>query len=111
MCPSFRVTREEEHSTRGRAHLLWEMAKGDVISDGWNNQHVKDSLDLCLACKGCKSDCPVSVDVATYKAEFLSHYYEQKSRPRNAYAFGNIDLWARLASNAPGGRGISTQPP
>src|ERR1700733_7540267 len=101
MCPSFRVTREEEHSTRGRAHLLWEMTKGDVIKDGWRNQHVKDSLDLCLACKGCKSDCPVGVDVATYKAEFLSHYYKARLRPRSAYAFGNIDIWARLASKAP----------
>ena len=111
MCPSFRVTREEEHSTRGRAHLLWEMAKGDVIGDGWQNQHVKDSLDLCLSCKGCKSDCPVSVDVATYKAEFLSHYYEQKLRPRSAYAFGNIDIWARLASYAPGLSNLATQLP
>ena len=76
MCPSYRVTREEEHSTRGRAHLLWEMTKGDVIKDGWQSEAVKESLDLCLACKGCKSDCPVGVDVATYKAEFLSHYYE-----------------------------------
>ena len=67
MCPSFRVTREEEHSTRGRAHLLWEMTKGDVIQDGWQSEPVKESLDLCLACKGCKSDCPVGVDVATYK--------------------------------------------
>jgi FAD/FMN-containing dehydrogenase len=92
MCPSFRVTREEEHSTRGRAHLLWEMTKGDIIKDGWRDQHVKDSLDLCLACKGCKSDCPVGVDVATYKAEFLSHFYQGRMRPRGAYAFGNIEL-------------------
>ena len=111
MCPSFRVTREEEHSTRGRAHLLWEMTKGDVIHDGWRDQHVKDSLDLCLACKGCKSDCPVGVDVATYKAEFLSHYYEGHRRPRGAYAFGNIDVWARLASNAPGLINLTTQLP
>ncbi|HKS74287.1 MAG TPA: FAD-binding and (Fe-S)-binding domain-containing protein, partial [Terriglobales bacterium] len=76
MCPSFRVTREEEHSTRGRAHLLWEMVKGDVITDGWRDERVKESLDLCLACKGCKRDCPVGVDLATYKSEFLSHYYE-----------------------------------
>ena len=101
MCPSYRATREEEHSTRGRAHLLWEMTKGDVIRDGWNDESVKKSLDLCLACKGCKSDCPVGVDVATYKAEFLSHYYEKRRRPRSAYAFGNIDRWARLASKAP----------
>jgi FAD/FMN-containing dehydrogenase/Fe-S oxidoreductase len=111
MCPSFRVTREEEHSTRGRAHLLWEMTKGDVIRDGWRDQHVKDSLDLCLACKGCKSDCPVGVDVATYKAEFLAHYYEGRRRPRSAYAFGNIDIWARLASKAPGLINLTTQLP
>jgi FAD/FMN-containing dehydrogenase/Fe-S oxidoreductase len=111
MCPSFRATREEEHSTRGRAHLLWEMTKGDVIKDGWQSEAVKDSLDLCLSCKGCKSDCPVGVDVATYKAEFLSHYYEGKTRPLNHYAFGNIDFWARLASAAPGLVNITTQLP
>jgi Fe-S oxidoreductase len=111
MCPSFRATREEEHSTRGRAHLLWEMVKGDVIRDGWRDQHVKDSLDLCLACKGCKSDCPVGVDVATYKSEFLSHYYEGRWRPRSAYAFGKIDVWARLASHMPGLINLSTQLP
>jgi FAD/FMN-containing dehydrogenase/Fe-S oxidoreductase len=111
MCPSFRATREEEHSTRGRAHLLWEMTKGDVIRDGWRDQHVKDSLDLCLACKGCKSDCPVGVDVATYKSEFLSHYYEGRRRPRGAHVFGNIDIWARLASQAPGLINLTTQLP
>jgi FAD/FMN-containing dehydrogenase/Fe-S oxidoreductase len=111
MCPSYRVTREEEHSTRGRAHLLWEMTQGEVIRDGWRSEEVKQSLDLCLACKGCKSDCPVGVDVATYKAEFLSHYYEGRLRPFNAYAFGNIDLWARLASNAPGLANLATQLP
>ena len=111
MCPSFRVTREEEHSTRGRAHLLWEMTKGDIIKDGWRDQRVKASLDLCLACKGCKSDCPVGVDVATYKAEFLSHYYTGRLRPRSAYAFGNIDIWARLASRAPGLINLATQLP
>ena len=111
MCPSFRVTREEEHSTRGRAHLLWEMTKGDIIKDGWRDQRVKDSLDLCLACKGCKSDCPVGVDVSTYKAEFLSHYYKGRLRPRSAYAFGNIDIWARLASRAPGLINLTTQLP
>ena len=92
MCPSFRVTREEEHSTRGRAHLLWEMTQGEVIRDGWHDERVKESLDLCLACKGCKSDCPVGVDVATYKAEFLSHYYEGRLRPPSQFVFGNIDL-------------------
>ncbi len=115
MCPSYRATREEEHSTRGRAHLLWEMTQGQrndgIIHDGWRSEEVKDSLDLCLACKGCKSDCPVSVDVATYKAEFLSHYYEGRVRPLNNYAFGNIDLWARLASCAPGLVNLTTQLP
>jgi Fe-S oxidoreductase len=111
MCPSYRATREEEHSTRGRAHLLWEMTQGEVIRDGWRSEEVKQSLDLCLACKGCKSDCPVSVDVATYKAEFLSHYYEGRIRPRTAYAFGNIDLWASLASHAPGLVNLTTQLP
>jgi Fe-S oxidoreductase len=116
MCPSYRATHDEEHSTRGRAHLLWEMTQGParedaIIRDGWRSKEVKHSLDLCLACKGCKSDCPVSVDVATYKAEFLSHYYEGRLRPRSAYAFGNIDLWARLASNLPGLVNLSTQTP
>lgn len=111
MCPSFRVTREEEHSTRGRAHLLWEMTKGEVIRDGWRSEDVKKSLDLCLSCKGCRSDCPVSVDLATYKAEFLSHYHEGRLRPFNHYAFGNIDFWARLASTAPGLVNITTQLP
>ncbi len=116
MCPSYRATHDEEHSTRGRAHLLWEMTQGPVredgiIRDGWRSEEVKESLDLCLACKGCKSDCPVSVDVATYKAEFLSHYYEGRIRPISAYAFGNIDLWARLASNAPGLVNLTTQLP
>ena len=75
MCPSYRATREEEHSTRGRARLLFEMMRGEVITDGWRSTEVRDALDLCLACKGCKSDCPVDVDMATYKAEFLSHHY------------------------------------
>ena len=101
MCPSFRATRDEMHSTRGRAHLLFEMMRGDAIADGWRDEHVKESLDLCLACKGCKSDCPVSVDMATYKAEFLAHYYEGRVRPRAAYAMGLIADWARIGSRAP----------
>jgi FAD/FMN-containing dehydrogenase/Fe-S oxidoreductase len=116
MCPSYRATQEESHSTRGRAHLLWEMTQGParedaIIRDGWRSEEVKESLDLCLACKGCKSDCPVNVDVATYKAEFLSHYYEGRVRPRTAYAFGHIDVWARLASHAPGLANLTTQLP
>ena len=111
MCPSYRVTREEEHSTRGRAHLLWEMTKGDFIKDGWQSEAVKESLDLCLACKGCKSDCPVGVDVATYKAEFLSHYYETNLRPLNAMALSRLDLLLRTASHAPGLVNLATQLP
>jgi Fe-S oxidoreductase len=101
MCPSYQVTREEKDCTRGRAHLLWEMLNGEVLTGGWKSEAVKDSLDLCLACKGCKGDCPVNVDMATYKAEFLSHYYEGRLRPRHAYAMGWIYWWARLASLAP----------
>ena len=111
MCPSWRVTHEEEHSTRGRAHLLWEMANGRVIRDRWRDENVKQSLDLCLSCKGCKSDCPVSVDLATYKAEFLSHYHEGRLRPRSDYAFANIDIWAWFASKVPGLVNLATQLP
>jgi FAD/FMN-containing dehydrogenase/Fe-S oxidoreductase len=111
MCPSYMVTREEMHSTRGRTHLLWEMMHGDVIRDGWRDEHVKEALDLCLACKGCKGDCPVNVDVATYKAEFLAHYWKGRVRPVHAYAFGWIDKWARLASLAPGFANLFTQLP
>ncbi|MFZ0480380.1 MAG: FAD-linked oxidase C-terminal domain-containing protein [Terriglobales bacterium] len=145
MCPSYRVTRDEEHSTRGRAHLLWEMTNGYVapasrrqsneaahggvagvgeglgpaqadgaanpIQDGWQSEAVKQSLDLCLACKGCKSDCPTGVDVATYKSEFLSHYYETNRRPLPAFAFANVDLCARAASHVPGLVNLTTQLP
>jgi Fe-S oxidoreductase len=102
MCPSFRATREEMHSTRGRARLLFEMLQGHPLEGGWQNDHVKEALDLCLACKGCKHECPVGVDMATYKAEFLSHYYERHRRPASAYAFGLIHRWARVASILPG---------
>jgi Fe-S oxidoreductase len=111
MCPSYRVTREEEHSTRGRAHLLWEMTKRDVIKDGWESEEVKESLDLCLACKGCKSDCPVGVDVATYKAEFLSHYYETNSRPLNELVLSQFELWLGVAAHLPGLVNLTTQLP
>ncbi|MFF5233258.1 FAD-binding and (Fe-S)-binding domain-containing protein [Dactylosporangium sp. NPDC000521] len=102
MCPSFMVTREERHSTRGRARLLQEMAdSAGGVTGQWRSPEVREALDLCLACKGCKSDCPVKVDVATYKAEFLHHHYAGRLRPRQAYALGLIDVWARLASRAP----------
>jgi len=103
MCPSFRATREEKHSTRGRARLLHEMIRGEVIgADGWRDEAVRESLELCLACKGCKHDCPVRVDVATYKAEFFHHYYRRRLRPRTHYALGLIYWEARLAALAPG---------
>ena len=111
MCPSYRVTREEMHSTRGRARLLFEMLEGYPLAGGWRNPHVKESLDLCLACKGCKGDCPVNVDMATYKAEFLSHYYRGRLRPRHAYSMGLIYWWARLAAFAPGLANLLTQTP
>jgi FAD/FMN-containing dehydrogenase/Fe-S oxidoreductase len=111
MCPSYMVTHDEEHSTRGRAHLLFEMLQGQVITGGWRNEHVKEALDLCLACKGCKGDCPVNVDMATYKAEFLSHYYKGRLRPMSAYVMGLIYWWARLASLAPAFANVMTQTP
>ncbi len=101
MCPSYMVTLEEEHSTRGRAHMLWEVLQGEVVYDGWKDEHVKKALDLCLSCKACKSECPTNVDVATYKSEFLAHYYENTARPLHAYAFGMIDRWAALGSKVP----------
>jgi len=101
MCPSYQATGEEAWSTRGRARLLEEMLRGEVIHGGWENEAVKASLDLCLACKSCRSECPVQVDMATYKAEFLSHYYENHWRPRQALSMGRIHRWARLAGKAP----------
>lgn len=111
MCPSYMVTQEEKHSTRGRAHLLFEMLQGDPVREGWRSEAVKEALDLCLACKGCKSDCPVNVDMATYKAEFLRHYYRGRLRPRHAYAFGLIMLWARLGARVPRLANFLTQTP
>ena len=101
MCPSYMATGEEMHSTRGRARLLFEMLGGEVLADKWRNESVKEALDLCLACKGCKGECPMHVDMATYKAEFLGHYYKGRLRPLHAYAFGYINRWARLASAVP----------
>jgi FAD/FMN-containing dehydrogenase/Fe-S oxidoreductase len=101
MCPSYMATREERHSTRGRAHLLWEVLEGNVLQDGWRNEAVHEALELCLACKACKTECPVNVDVATYKAEFLSHYYEGRFHPLRHYLFGFMDRWAQMASITP----------
>jgi Fe-S oxidoreductase len=95
------VTKEEKHATRGRARLLFEMLQGDPLEGGWRSEEVMDALDLCLSCKGCTNDCPVSVDIPTLKAEFLSHHYARRLRPRHAYAFGLIDKAARVAARAP----------
>ncbi len=101
MCPSFMATREEKHSTRGRARLLFEMLQGGEIRDGWRSEEVHDALDLCLACKGCRTECPAGVDMATYKAELLYHRYQGRPRPRQAYAMGLVHWWARIAALAP----------
>ncbi|WP_314174886.1 FAD-binding and (Fe-S)-binding domain-containing protein [Streptomyces winkii] len=98
MCPSFRATGEEQHSTRGRARLLHEMLAGEVVTDGWQSEEVHDALDLCLSCKGCRSDCPVNVDMATYKAEFMHHHYKGRRRPMAHHSMGRLPEWLRLAA-------------
>ena len=100
MCPSFRATRDERDSTRGRARLLAEMLRGDTIGDGWRSTEVRDALDLCLSCKACSTDCPTGVDMATYKAEFLYHHYRGRLRPRSHYALGALPLAASVATAA-----------
>jgi FAD/FMN-containing dehydrogenase/Fe-S oxidoreductase len=102
MCPTFQATHEERHSTRGRARLLWDMLEGEALPDLWRSDAVLEALDLCIACKSCKNDCPVGVDVATYKAEFMAHHYAHRLRPRVAYSMGLIHWWVHLAAIAPG---------
>jgi FAD/FMN-containing dehydrogenase/Fe-S oxidoreductase len=102
MCPSFLATREEMHTTRGRAHMIFEMFRGDLVKDGWKSKEVLEALKFCLSCKGCKGECPVDVDVASYKAEFLSHYYRHRLRPLPAYSMGLIGIWGRLGAKMPG---------
>ncbi|ETK37123.1 FAD-binding and (Fe-S)-binding domain-containing protein [Microbispora sp. ATCC PTA-5024] len=114
MCPSYRATREEEHSTRGRARLLFEMLDGhadSTVRDGWRSEAVRDALDLCLACKGCSHDCPMEVDMATYKAEFLSHHYSGRVRPAAHYSMGWLPVLARLAAFAPRAVNVLTHTP
>jgi FAD/FMN-containing dehydrogenase/Fe-S oxidoreductase len=111
MCPSFMATREEQHSTRGRSRLLFEMLQGNPLGGGFRSEAVKDAFDLCLACKGCKSECPVNVDIATYKAEFLSHYYKGRLRPMTSYSMGLIHRWARIAAPMPALANFFTQTP
>jgi FAD/FMN-containing dehydrogenase/Fe-S oxidoreductase len=111
MCPSYMVTLEEKHSTRGRARMLFEALQGEIVKDGWNDEHVRQALEFCLSCKACKSECPTNVDMATYKSEFLAHYYENKSRPLHMHAFGMIDQWAQLGSMAPALANFFSQAP
>jgi FAD/FMN-containing dehydrogenase/Fe-S oxidoreductase len=101
MCPSYRATGEERHSTRGRARLLQEMLAGSLADSGWRSREVRDALDLCLSCKGCVSECPTGVDIASYKSEFLDHYYRRRIRPRSHYALGWLPTWLRLARRIP----------
>ncbi|MGQ0464492.1 MAG: FAD-binding and (Fe-S)-binding domain-containing protein [Sporichthyaceae bacterium] len=101
MCPSFRATGDEKDSTRGRARVLQEMVRGELITDGWRSTEVREALDLCLSCKGCKKDCPVGVDLATYKAEFLHHHYRGRRRPAAHYSLGWLPVWARFAGRVP----------
>ena len=111
MCPSYMVTKEEMHSTRGRAHLLFEMLQGDPMKGGWKSETVKRGARPLPGVQGVPTECPMNVDMATYKAEFLSHYYEGRLRPRHAYAMGLIYWWARLASLAPGVVNLITHAP
>lgn len=111
MCPSYLGTNEEKHSTRGRARLLFEMLRGDALTDGFASEAVEEALDLCLACKGCKRDCPVGVDMASYKADFRARHYETKRRPRAAYSMGQIQRWARIAACAPWLANLATRMP
>jgi Fe-S oxidoreductase len=100
MCPSYVATRNEKDSTRGRARVLQEMVNGGLVSDGWRSDEVHEALDLCLSCKGCASDCPTGIDMATYKAEALHQRYRHRLRPRSHYALGQLPRWARLAQPA-----------
>ncbi|GAA2310998.1 FAD-binding and (Fe-S)-binding domain-containing protein [Streptomyces hawaiiensis] len=100
MCPSYRATGEENASTRGRARMLQEMVRGETVTDGWRSTEVRDALDLCLSCKACSSDCPVGVDMATYKAEFLHQHYKGRLRPRSHYSLGWLPKTSALAGYA-----------
>lgn len=101
MCPSYLATREEKDSTRGRARALQEMVNGTLVTGSWRSPEVHAALDLCLACKGCASDCPTGIDMASYKAEVLHQAYRGRLRPASHYLLGRLPRWARLASVAP----------
>lgn len=111
MCPSYRGTREEKHSTRGRAHLLQEMLQGDPLRGGWDSPEIWEALELCLACKACKRECPVDVDMATYKAEFAYHYFQKHRRPRAAWSMGQVHRLSRWVEAVPWLANIATQTP
>ena len=100
MCPSYRATGEEMHSTRGRARLLWEMLAGDLRQEGFQSETVNEALSLCLSCKACKSECPVQVDMAQYKAEFLAQRYRGRLHPLSHYVFAFADKLARRVAAA-----------
>ena len=101
MCPSYQVTREERYSTRGRAHLLHELARGQILNDGWQDKAVADSMEHCLSCKACKSECPTQVDIASYKAEFMHKHFEHQRRPLSHHIFGQLGRWLPYLSIAP----------
>jgi FAD/FMN-containing dehydrogenase/Fe-S oxidoreductase len=101
MCPSYRATGEEQHSTRGRARLLWEMLAGALRKEGFQSKAVHEALDLCLSCKACKTECPVAVDMTAYKSEYLAQRYKHRPHPLHHYIFGFADLLARLGSITP----------
>ena len=111
MCPSFLATREEKHTTRGRAHLLFEMFREDFIKDGWKSKEVLETLEFCLSCKGCKGECPVNVDMASYKVEFLSHHYRHRLRPLAAYSMGLFGIWGKIGARMPGLANFVSQAP
>ena len=101
MCPSYQATREEKDSTRGRARVLQDVVAGHFGPDGWRAQALHDVLDLCLACKGCASDCPTGVDLAAYKSEALHQRFRHRLRPRSHYALGWLPRWTRLLARTP----------
>ncbi len=101
MCPSYMATREEIHSTRGRARILFEALTTDLLPEGFADPALRHALDLCLSCKGCKRECPSSVDMAAYRAEFFFNYHRTHRRPLSSAFFGRLNEAARLASYVP----------
>ncbi|GAA2007339.1 FAD-binding and (Fe-S)-binding domain-containing protein [Brevibacterium samyangense] len=98
MCPSYQATRDEKHSTRGRARVLQEMVTGDLVDTDWRAPEVHEALDLCLSCKACGSECPTGTDLATYKSEVLFQAYKGRLRPMDHYVLGWLPVLSRLAA-------------